>query len=202
MWGGGVGKRQYPVWVISSLHCCHLRPPPRWGRTGHWRIRSWTWCWRPLMTVLHHCSALYVRVFAQVPLHFIMTTPWEAPWGLFSSHVLLMKSQSWGNINDTVGSPCLSEAKHPGPLGSDPGVFPLNQLLPGAGCLGEGLLHILPWISLMSCLHLEKKGSGLGWFWIIYDEDIGLFEFGVGLLSFLCLSFSKGGLMCFPFWGL
>lgn len=80
------------------------------------------------------------------------------------------------------GVPMPVPGEAPAPLGADPRVFPLNQLLPGAGCLGEGLL--IPWVSLMSCLHLGNKGNPLGCFWIIYDEDTGFSEFRVGLLRF------------------
>lgn len=134
---------------------------------------------------LHCCSACTLAVFAHLPLPFILTTPWVAYWGWFSSRVFLMNEPKWRESKQhTVHWHMPVKAEHPGPPGSNPAVFPLNQLFPGAGYLGERPLNFLPRISPSSCLHLWSKENPLGCFWMIYVEDIAFLSFELALLCF------------------
>ena len=108
---------------------------------------------------LSHRRALYLGVFVNLLLHFILTNPSVAHRNGFSSHVFLMKEPKLRENKWHAGDPSQAAAKSLGPLRSHPGAFALNQLFPRAGCSGQGLSNFLPWRSVMSRLHLWNKGN-------------------------------------------
>lgn len=150
--------------ILSGSFCLFTVDICDWhqgSRRGRQKIQSRT-SWGPAM--MSHRRALYLGVFVNLLLHFILTNPRVAHRNGFSSHVFLMKEPKQRESKRHAGDPSQAATKSLRPLRSDPGAFALNQLFPRAGCSGQGLSNFVPWRSVMSRLHLWNKGNLSGSF--------------------------------------